>query len=54
MKSPTVASSPRSNYMKVVIVLAMLVVPAILTMRQVRVSAVVDISVPIHRRTAIP
>ena len=46
MPSPTAPGSSRSSYYSVVIVLAMLVLPAALTLRQVRVPAVVDVSCP--------
>jgi hypothetical protein len=39
-------SSARANFLTVVLVLAMLALPAALTLRQVRVSAVVDVSAP--------
>lgn len=38
--------SPHSSYTTVLIVLAMVVLPAVLTLRQVRVPAVVDVSLP--------
>lgn len=46
MQSRPSAGSPRSSYMTVIIVLAMLALPAILTLRQVRVSAVIDVTSP--------
>ena len=44
MKNPAGPGSPRSGYITVLIVLAMLVLPAALTLHQVRISALVDVS----------
>ena len=46
MKNPAGPGSPRSGYITVLVVLAMLVLPAVLTLRQVRVSAIVDATSP--------
>lgn len=46
MRRSTDPASPRSNCTTVIVVLAMLVLPAVLTLRQVRVSAVIDVSIP--------
>jgi hypothetical protein len=46
MKNPAGPGSSRSGYITVLVVLAMLVLPAVLTLRQVRVSAIVDATSP--------